>query len=731
MSERMEGFPGFPAGKLTTTPVPNLFFSELLPLIDNVAELKVILHLFWLIGKKRGVLRYARLDELLKDRRLLDGLATAKAPGELVLRDALERAVARGALLRTTVDRDRETEEWYMINSANGREVLERLQSGELDLLGEAGEDVQLQMERPTVFVLYEQNIGMLTPMIADELRDAERHYPAEWIADAFRQAVLHNKRSWKYVLAILERWRTEGRSGKAGESASPMGMTCRRGMRTWSNIEVSDVKRLGDLLGDVRPPEGGRPDGGKPQRPTPPEDDVCPICKGKGFLLKDVPYGHPEFGKLIACRCTEARIALNHSRELHGLSNLGGLNHMTFDTFLPDGVSLPESLRAVLHRVYDICLAYARDPRGWLVLLGGYGAGKTHLAAAIANYNVELGRSAMFVVTPDLLDHLRAAFGPTSESGVDERLETIRETPLLVLDDLGAHHSTPWAQEKLFQILNHRYNRRLPTVITTNQRLEELDPRIASRLVDLDLNQVFEITAPDFRKGSGGHVVLDRSARNLSSLGLHTDQTFENFSLRRNEDMDAARRDNLARAVDEARSFARLPSGWLVLSGRYGCGKTHLAAAIANHQLNAGQSTPMFVVVPDLLDHLRATFSPTSSISLDRVFEQVKTAPLLILDDLGTESATPWAREKLFQLLNYRYAAKLPTVITTTAEIDEIDERLQSRMLDASRCTFFIIQAPSYHGSAAQRRGADEKPVAPRSRPSSAPALINTHPKI
>lgn len=219
MSERMEGFAGFPAGKLATTPVPNLFFSELLPLIDNLAELKVLLHLFWLIGKKRGALRYARLDELLKDRRLLEGLATAKAPGEVVLRDALERAVARGALLRTTVDRSGETEEWYMINSTNGREVFERLQSGELDLLGEAGEDVQLQMERPTIFVLYEQNIGMLTPMIADELRDAERHYPAEWIADAFRESVKSNKRSWRYVLAILERWRTEGRGGARQES--------------------------------------------------------------------------------------------------------------------------------------------------------------------------------------------------------------------------------------------------------------------------------------------------------------------------------------------------------------------------------------------------------------------------------------------------------------------------------------------------------------------------------
>jgi DnaD/phage-associated family protein len=212
MSEQMQGFAGFPAGKLTTTPVPNLFFSELLPLVDNLAELKVILHLFWLIGKKRGDLRYARLDELLKDRRLLEGLATPKRGGEAVLRDALERAVARGALLHMVVNRGGVVEEWYMVNSANGREVLERLHAGELDLLANLGEDVQLQTERPTIFVLYEQNIGMLTPMIADELRDAEKHFPADWIADAFREAVTANKQSWRYVLRILERWRVEGR---------------------------------------------------------------------------------------------------------------------------------------------------------------------------------------------------------------------------------------------------------------------------------------------------------------------------------------------------------------------------------------------------------------------------------------------------------------------------------------------------------------------------------------
>lgn len=215
----MKGFAGFPAGKLPVTPIPNLFFSDLLPLIDHLAELKVTLHLFWLIGRKSGALRYARLDELLKDERLLAGLGETRPEAEAALRDALERAVARGSLLHLTVQRAGAVEEWYMVNSANGREVVEKLRAGELDVLVDSAEDVQLQVERPPIFVLYEQNIGLLTPMIANELRDAEKHYPAEWIADAFREAVAMNKRNWKYVRAILERWRTQGKD--AGRRAT------------------------------------------------------------------------------------------------------------------------------------------------------------------------------------------------------------------------------------------------------------------------------------------------------------------------------------------------------------------------------------------------------------------------------------------------------------------------------------------------------------------------------
>lgn len=470
-------------------------------------------------------------------------------------------------------------------------------------------------------------------------------------------------------------------------------------------------MKRVGDIIGKNLTPD--QPEGesaaSRTARPAVAAPDVCPICKGKGFLIYDVPPGHPDFNRLVPCRCTEARVVAERTRSLRSSSNLTAFERMTFDTFLPDGAGLPEAIRSELRMVYELCWQYAQHPEGWLVLVGGFGAGKTHLAAAIANHAVALGRPVLFEIVPDLLDYLRAAFGPNSESGLDERLDTVRETPLLILDDLGAHNSTAWAQEKLFQILNHRYNHRLPTVITTNQRVDELDPRIASRLQDLDVARMITLNAPDYRAGGSGLAAADRSGRTLNSLALYADKTFDNFSLRRNEDMDAERKANLERALQTARKFAQNPKNWLVFSGVYGCGKTHLAAAIANYQVARGQPVPMFVVVPDLLDYLRATFSPASPTTLDRAFEQVKNVGMLILDDLGTESATPWAREKLFQLLNYRYVSGKATVITTSAKITEIEPRLQSRMLDTTRCVFFAITAPSFRGSEAQRMERDE----------------------
>jgi DNA replication protein DnaC len=285
---------------------------------------------------------------------------------------------------------------------------------------------------------------------------------------------------------------------------------------------------------------------------------------------------------------------------------------------------------------------------------------------------------------------------------------ERIRNAPLLILDDLGTQSSTPWAQEKLFQILNHRYNAQLPLVITSNHRLEEMDERLRSRLADPALAQVYVVE-------EWQSPALQRLGAGLSA-GLVAGMTFESFDPR-GMASDEMSLESLRNALEFARGFAREPSGWLVYTGTYGCGKTHLAAAVANACHGSGQ-TVYFVVVPDLLDHLRATYNPDSRVGYDELFEAIRTAPVLILDDLGAHSSTPWAQEKLFQLINHRYNARLPTVITTNLMVEDLDPRLSSRMLDHRVSSICAILAPAYRLTP---QSADRPPLgrAPRGRTS------------
>jgi len=430
----------------------------------------------------------------------------------------------------------------------------------------------------------------------------------------------------------------------------------------------------------------------------APQAEEVCPICQGIGYLRANVPLGHPEFGKLSPCACQLARLATRRADMLRTLSNIEIYARMTFDTFAPEGHGLPSDKRANLRWAYEEAESFAKNPQGWLLLRGGYGCGKTHLAAAIANACVEHGQAVLFVTVPDLLDHLRAAFAPTSTSNYDARFSQVQTAPVLILDDLGTESSTPWAQEKLFQIFNYRYNAHLPTVITTNHDLEEIALRLRSRLVDPDLTRIVSISAPDYRRAG---VPQDQS--DLSTLSLHAHQIFENLDLREGE-LSAEDEENITRAIEISRDFAKNPKGWLAFTGTYGIGKTHLAASIANERMKLGQPA-LFIVVPDLLDHLRATFNPQSIVTFDQRFEELRRAPLLILDDLGTESATPWAQEKLYQIFDYRYNARLPTVITTAKQIEDLDPRLASRMLDVSLCTLFAIMIPPYRGGASLKK--------------------------
>ena len=145
----------------------------------------------------------------------------------------------------------------------------------------------------------------------------------------------------------------------------------------------------------------------------------------------------------------------------------------MTFEGFRVDAPgNAPEGLESI-RAAFDAAKAFAEAPDGWLFVHGNYGCGKTHLAAAIVNARLAVGEPALFVVVPDLLDHLRASFAPGTAEGYDTRFEAVRNAPLLVLDDLGTEAPTAWAGEKLFQIINHRYNARMPTVFTTNRDLD------------------------------------------------------------------------------------------------------------------------------------------------------------------------------------------------------------------------------------------------------------------
>ena len=206
-------FPGFPAGRLAQTPLPNLLFSELVPQIDDLGELKTTLHVLWLLSRKTGSPRYVTLQELAGDSTLARSLSgLAASPGE-ALEASLRKAVARGTLLHLLSERGQD--HIYLLNSPQGRRAAEKAELGELQI---ATETLHIEpaspSERPNIFVLYEQNIGLLQPMIAQELEEAERIYSPEWIEDAFRIAIENNVRNWKYIRRILERWAAAGRGG-------------------------------------------------------------------------------------------------------------------------------------------------------------------------------------------------------------------------------------------------------------------------------------------------------------------------------------------------------------------------------------------------------------------------------------------------------------------------------------------------------------------------------------
>ena len=403
---------------------------------------------------------------------------------------------------------------------------------------------------------------------------------------------------------------------------------------------------------------------------------------------------GHPSFGKAVPCSCQRRGDDPSRVARLQRYSNMGPLTRSTFQVTRPEGKSAKAEDQELFRQGYEMATAYAEDPRGWLVLTGPSASGKTHLAAAIANIVLGRGLAVFFVFVPDLLDHLRSAFAPSSDVSFDQLFEQVRSAPFLVLDDLGGHSSTSWAQEKLYQILNFRHSNRMPTVFTLGSPIEEMETRLQTRLADPEVAVMCSLGVSE-RSGLSGQI------GSLKPQLLER-MTFGNFNVWDNK-ANPKQKGSLEWALKAANYYAQDPQGWLVLMGPTGSGKTHLVHAIANERLKLGREM-LYFQVADLLDYLRITYSPESTVTYDRLFEEVRNAPLLALEDFGTYHSTPWAREKMHQILVHRHDARLPTIITSTEE-EESDEKnrkkrsdpISSRMLDTTLVEIVEIDAPDY----------------------------------
>ena len=453
-------------------------------------------------------------------------------------------------------------------------------------------------------------------------------------------------------------------------------------------------MESLGDILRRIRDRgEAGLDGGGEEGASALGADRTdCAVCGGSRFVSVSVPLGDPMFGRAVPCReCwgVEDRGSSVDDSFLR-YSNLGGLAGIGFEGSLPGGPLGDRGSADLFSRAMERCREFAEAPDGWLVLTGPSGCGKTHLAAAIVNRRLALREPAFFIVCSDLLDHLRAGYGPDSVVGYDELFERVREVPLLVLDAVGSHYGTAWAEEKLLQVLDHRYAGRMPTVVTLSVPLA----RVRSEGVRLRLSDRGGVSTV---LPLGHFEVSSRAGLGVVDPARLLRETFGGFSLREEHLAEEVDRASLSGALAGAVRFADSLDGWLLLSGGHGSGKSHLAVAVAGVAMARGVRV-LFAFVPSLLDHLRSTFVADSAVSYDEIFDDLVGVELLVLDGLGAERATPWAEEKLYQLMSLRYDARRPTVVTTSSSLDELAASrpaIHARLADLRVVRHLFITAP------------------------------------
>jgi DnaD/phage-associated family protein len=206
-------FKGFPP-RVEVTPLPNVFFSEVLSNINSLLELKAVMQIFFLLSRRKGYPRFVSFSELSRNAVIEKELLKMKGDMDLLLRDALQSAVNHGILLHIPINAEGKSDDAYFINNQSEKNTIDKILNGTLSIpsVEIRSKEEPAGEEQRDIYSLYERNIGMLTPILAEELQEAEHRYPPEWIHDAFKEALRANVRNWKYINGILKRWEREGR---------------------------------------------------------------------------------------------------------------------------------------------------------------------------------------------------------------------------------------------------------------------------------------------------------------------------------------------------------------------------------------------------------------------------------------------------------------------------------------------------------------------------------------
>ena len=421
---------------------------------------------------------------------------------------------------------------------------------------------------------------------------------------------------------------------------------------------------------------------------PTPIKAEyACPLCGDMGFLRHTTNREDKRFGRSYPCTCTIKKRKTRLTETLLINSGLGALKRLNFENLLKVGRTSDKTNQVNYEKATEIAKDYSVEMRGWLVILGEHGSGKTHVAASIVNAAIDQGIPSMFFSVADLLDYFHTALNKekTGEA-LEQGYSALLNIPLLVIDDCYTQISNDWGQQKFDQLMNHRWNAKLPTVFTTLALNDELDHRLNIRLSDDENTQVVDLgiweNAPySFIGAMDKETITKFKFENFVSdgIGLSEDQ-----------------RQDLVWLEGRLREWSAQPDGWIVLTGNHGVGKTHLACAIANVRIDQGDRVA-FATVPDLLDHLRASYKQDQSESYDQTFKRLLEVKLLVLDDLGAHRSSDWAEEKIYQLINHRYTTRAWTIITMNGKPSSLEDRIASRLTFTELSEVYKVEAPDF----------------------------------